>query len=124
MKLVVDANILIAAAKRDGLTRQLLRELDDLYSSPTAIQELRRYVVAYPQDILERVQLVPEDLLLTTIDEADAIISAIDPDDAHLFACALALPGSVIWANDRDLKRQLHVPVLTTSELLIVLRDR
>lgn len=46
-----------------------------------------------------------------------------DPDDVEYFALALSL-GCILWSNDKKLKEQGAVKVLSTSELLQSLSAR
>ena len=68
--------------------------------------------------IIRKVVVVPTDTLFDFREESIAIMKDIDPDDILFVACALAFPGSVIWSDDKALKRQARVPVMTTAEML------
>lgn len=80
MKLVVDANILVAALLKDALTRELL----------TAFIRKACLLVSHPED---------------------------SPYIA--LGWALKIP---LWSNDSALKQQPAVEILTTSELLGLLK--
>jgi predicted nucleic acid-binding protein len=124
MRLVVDTNILIAAVKKDGLTRQLLQEVRTIYASDSSFLELSKYFPEADVGLFNNVVRVPQANLLEHIALADHIMSSIDPDDAHVIACALAIHESVIWSNDKHLKEQRIFKVITTSELLNDLKTR
>ena len=68
--------------------------------------------------ILKKVAIVPNESLLPFRSRALEVIKDIDKDDILFIACALAFPDSVIWSNDKKLKRQKAVRVLDTEEIL------
>lgn len=49
--------------------------------------------------------------------EAFEIIKEIDPDDVIFIASALAYGNSVIWSDDKALKKQSRVKILDTREI-------
>ncbi len=65
--------------------------------------------------------MVPSEVLYSFREEALNIVKDIDMDDVLFVACALAFPGSMIWSDDKKLKRQSRVDVLNTSEMMSVL---
>jgi len=44
-----------------------------------------------------------------------------DQEDAIFVACALSMPNSAIWSNDKHLKKQDLATVYTTEEFLRIL---
>lgn len=50
--------------------------------------------------------------------EAFEAVKDIDPDDAIFIACALAYPNSILWSDDKKLKKQKTVTVLNTKEII------
>lgn len=67
--------------------------------------------------LLKKVTVVPSVVLIQHRDAALKIVKDIDVDDALYFACALAFPGSIIWSNDKKLKKQSAIKILNTSEI-------
>lgn len=71
--------------------------------------------------VLRRITVVPRAQLLQHASDAWKICKDLDPDDQMYFACALAYPGSIIWSEDKALKRQSSIPVLNTAEMFELL---
>lgn len=131
MRLVVDTNVLFAAALRDALTRRLvLQGQHRLYVPPATLEEMDRHWpelverAGTPEDLgravvrrlLARLTLVPAEALRATLPAARAAVADIDPDDAPFVAAALAV-GCDLWSNDKPLRRQRVVRVWSTGEL-------
>lgn len=132
MILVVDANILFAALIKSGTTRHLLLISDyQLFVPEFSIQEFRKHL---PE--LQKKTNLSEEKLNEILDElieiSDIKIVAfeefknkkdsaekISPDinDTAYFALALHLNCS-IWSNDKALKKQSKVKIITTKELI------
>lgn len=53
--------------------------------------------------------------------EAIRIVKDIDMGDASFIACALLYPDSIIWSDDKALKKQKEVKVLNTKEIIELL---
>ena len=135
MLLTIDANILFALFNPKSFTRRFIilnRDVLELYSPKFAIEEIERY----KQDILEKFNLT-EDNFEIIISFIRSIISFVDlefykerlieakrisPDikDVEYFALALKL-NCPIWSNDKVLKNQKTVKVLSTNELIEIL---
>ncbi len=133
MHIILDTNILLAALIRDSRTRQLILTLPAKLLLPSFVfEELEQHVAEVlskssllPENLIQvlrillsRIEIVPDRLLASYMPEARELARELDEKDAFLFACALAFPGSVIWSNDRKLKQQNRIQVLTTEELL------
>ena len=73
------------------------------------------------QIILKKVMVVPNEVLIPYKSDASNITKDIDPDDAMFFACALAYSESILWSDDKKLKKQAKVKVLNTQEIMNVL---
>ncbi len=71
--------------------------------------------------ILSKVLVVSDVVLEPYYEKALEIVKNIDPDDALFIACALAYPDSIIWSNDKDLKKQTKIKVLNTKEIIDLL---
>lgn len=132
-KIVVDANILFAALIRNSSARALIfRYPSEILTPAYLFEEVQEYwgylckksgisakeLTAVFGEILQHVTVIPEEELVSYGGIASTIMRDIDPKDALYIACALAHPGSIIWSEDKALKRQNAVRVLNTAEIL------
>lgn len=135
MDLVVDANVIIAALiSPTGHTADFFfSDQLSLYTPESLLEEVQKYKLL----LLSKTGLSEEDwnkelLLLSNrikffpwSDLADFLSKAEelspDPKDAVYFALALKLNCS-IWSNDKLLKKQDSVRVISTSELLAMFK--
>lgn len=135
MRLVVDANILIAALLKDATTREfllnenmeffgpehLLNEIKHLLKNPKIRKRLRLNdddLYDLTSSILSRIEFVPEKVFLSSIKESLSLVT--HPEDAPYIALSLALKIP-LWSNDSALKEVSSVQVFTTSELIKLL---
>ena len=133
MKIVLDSNVLFSALIKDSTTRRLILDYDDFFLFPSYIfeemeehkEELMQKSKMSKEDfdkllelLLKKVLIVPEEVLKTYKDESIEIVKDIDLDDAVFIACALANPESVIWSDDKKLKRQNKVKILNSTEMM------
>ena len=133
MLLVVDANILFAAAIKDSTTAELMfSDRLELIAPEHIFSEFNEYRA----EILEkterssadfdkfmfilwnRIGVVPHDETRGFITRAEEI--SPDPDDVQYFALSLKY-GCAVWSNDGRLKGQSEVKVLTTEDLVKLL---
>ncbi|MDO8538541.1 MAG: PIN domain-containing protein [archaeon] len=132
MILVVDANIIFSAIIKSGNTKFLLLLLDnELYSPDYFFEEFEKHL----QELCERTGLNEEQIkqaLETLIEIAGIKFVALekfiperelakeisgDPNDASYFGLAIFL-NCPIWSNDKRLKKQNKVRIITTKELI------
>ncbi|MFH1409475.1 MAG: PIN domain-containing protein [Nanoarchaeota archaeon] len=128
MRLVIDANIFIAALIAQG------RTLDYIYDSDLQLfapQFLLDEIHCHKEKIRQKTGLDPFEFMNVASDiisrihftsQHEAFLSEAtrispDPDDAEYLAVALMLQCP-IWSNDKRLKEQKEVKVLSTHELL------
>ncbi len=136
MHIIIDSNVLFSALIKDSLTRKLILDYEGVFLFPSYIfqeyekhkQELIKKTGMDDNDmqqlinlVLKKVFIVPNDILDSYRTEALQIIKDIDPDDVLFIACALAYPNSIIWSDDKKLKKQSRIKILNTSEILKVL---
>jgi len=136
MKIIIDSNVLFSALIRDSFTRRLILEYGKQFLFPEFIfeemekhkDELFRKSGMTTEDlnqllqlIIKKILIVPNSILIPYREEALEIIKEIDIDDVLFIACALAYPNSILWSNDKDLKKQNKVTVLSTAEIIKVL---
>ena len=132
MKLVVDANILFAALIKNHVTRRLLLFLDhELYAPEFILDEVYEHMAELEfktglssvkiKEILEelikdaKIALVPANQFKTKLSEGKA--SVVDSDDVPYIALALYL-SCPVWSNDKNLKKQSEVKIISTEEVM------
>lgn len=136
LKVVIDSNILFSALIRNGTNRQLILEFPgELLFSSFIYDEAKKYqheLMAKSgmnpnefqllfQFLLQRMTIVDAEKIKPFQKQAKTIVKDIDPNDDVFIACALAHPNSILWSNDKALKRQSIVRVCDTAELLTLL---
>ena len=67
--------------------------------------------------ILQKVRIIPTDILHPYRKKAYEAMKNIDPDDTLFIACALAFPQSILWSDDKKLKQQTLVHIINTQEM-------
>lgn len=137
MKLVVDANILIAALLKKAVTRELLLEKTLEFVAPEQLLKELKHLLKIPRirrrlklsdedlyeltsAILSRIDFVPEKLFLPLIKQSLSLVA--HQEDAPYVALSLAF-NIPIWSNDSELKElsSSKIKVLTTAELIELL---
>jgi len=135
MRLVVDANIMIAALIREGYTHLLFfQDGVELFSPEFIFEEFEEHkeeIVSKSgknavefDAVFERLKasmaVVPASVFGHFYEEAEKI--SPDFDDVEYFALALHLgEDAAIWTNDGALKGQSKVKIYSTSELLEII---
>lgn len=135
MKLVVDANVLIAALIKNGTSREVIMSGGFTLVSPDFMGlELGNHVDLVSKKsglsteevailltlLLKRIQTVPISEYEGRLEEARKMMEA-DIDDVPYVACYLALKCDGIWTNDSDFKRMLDMKIYQTADLLKLL---
>lgn len=134
MELVVDTNVLISALVRASATRILL--LDSrlgLFSHELVLDELLEHkdIILTKSGLdetdfrkltailLSRISIVPADVFASYLRDAYKI--SPDPEDTPFIALCMQrrIP---LWSNDSLLKKQNSVKVISTKELLELLK--
>ena len=139
MRLVVDANILVAAFLKDAVTRELLLddrldlvspeygliETRDVLKRPTVLKRMKLNAAEFDwlwSAIILRIKVLPATEYKSMIHEARQLIS--DAKDVPYLACALRLECD-IWSNDPDLQIpdvKARIGVISTQDLIKLLR--
>lgn len=130
LSIVVDANMLMSLLIAEGSKRMLFFSV---HIKPVSPEFILFEIGEHWQEIIEKSKLSEEKLkfvlsevrkTLNTFSLSDmrgfmseALQTSPDPDDAEYFALALKL-NCPIWSEDKLLKKQSRVEVLTTPELL------
>src|SRR3989338_9191005 len=136
MKIVVDANIIIAAIIRDGKCREILTNSNFEFLSPDFVLE---EIWKYKDYILERSSISENDFLFligtifnnitlvahedyaNKIKEAERIMKN-DIRDVPFAACYLALNCNGIWTNDSDYQGIKELELFSTKDLIDLIK--
>lgn len=136
MNIIIDSNILFSALIKNSFTRKLILTYDGFFLFPNFIfeemenhkEELINKSGMNHEDfnnlfqlILRKVIIVPNEILYNYKNEALKIVKDIDPDDVLFIACVLAYPESILWSEDKKLKRQTKIKVFNTQEIKNIL---
>lgn len=130
MKLIVDSNILFTFFWKNATATDLFVFQDlELYSPQFALAEIEKYAAVIIRkakmsdkefrDIKKELELlmifVPLEKYASFLQRAAKITS--DKDDIDFLALALAKKYPV-WSNDKELKKQNKIKILTTKEVI------
>jgi len=139
MIIVLDSNILFAALIKNSTVRSMIYQLNTILVMPEVVLDaIRRYKhdlvpkSKLTEDdfeeilrlLLNCVRIIPNEQILPYRNEAWKLVKDHSPEDVMFIACALAFEGSILWSDDKKLKRQNKVTVLNTSEILKILNNR
>lgn len=134
MKLVVDANVVMAALAKSSITRGiLLYPYIDYYSPSYLLEEIKEHedeiAAKSGEGYKEALSIIMKKLIIVKYDsykdkmgEADKIIGHIDKDDVQYIALALVLEAYGIWSYDPHMKKQNVVEVFSTSALIALIK--
>jgi len=137
MRIIIDANILIAALIRDSTIRKILLEKDfNLYAPPFILEEVYehsdeiRIKTGLNQNLLikkikeifalSKIQIISSFEIKSFLKEAKEI--SPDRDDVEYVALALKMNCS-IWSEDKELRKIQKVQIINTKELMSKLRN-
>ena len=136
MIIVIDSNILFSALVKDSLTRKLIFELNEELVFPESIfEELRRNKPDLVKKsklseenfdevlrvISKYIKIIPTEQFKIYREEAWELIKEHSPEDVMFIACALSFENSILWSDDKKLKRQNKVKVFNTKEVMEIL---
>ncbi len=137
MIIVLDANILFSALIKDSTIRKLILEYDGKFLIPAYIfQEMRKHKKELVNKskmneenfnlllkiIVKKLKIVSNKELLMHAKTALEIVKNIDINDALFVACALVYENSIIWSEDKQLKKQNFVKIMNTEEIKIMMK--
>lgn len=127
MKIIIDTNILLSALIRDSTTRKVLMKSKHIFYYPEiSMKEVRKHK---PEVIrksgidehtynkilamfMKKIILITDEQIIEKIDVAKDMIS--DPDDVVFVASCLAVPGSIIWRDDKHFDN-IGLPVVKSN---------
>ena len=129
----MDMNVLMSALIKDSLTRRLISKSQNQLWFPEAAYKLLlgfrkaitkrtgsevKDVDALIKGLFTHIRIFPGNEMGENSAKARRAMAGIDLEDAIFVACALSLPDSAVWSNDKHLKMQKLVMVYTTEELV------
>jgi predicted nucleic acid-binding protein len=132
MNIILNSNILFSAIIRNSETRrQIVKHKADILIPEKVFEEINKHkkeiekksglgqeeVEYILKELVKDVRIITYDEISTFVDEALEIMKNIDIYDAEFIACGLAFPGSIIWSDDKNLKKQNRVNIINTKEL-------
>jgi len=133
-KMVVDTNAVAASLVKEGISRQILLASGILFFAPCFLrEELEEHKDVFlaksglpakdyekvMNAVLASIVQIPADSYL--VFKQKALELTPDHDDWPFIALALSL-SCPIWSNDKGMKGQQEVEVLSTGELVELLR--
>ncbi|MBS3168408.1 PIN domain-containing protein [Candidatus Woesearchaeota archaeon] len=135
MIIILDSNILFAALIKDSTIRSIIYRLDDLVMPEVILDAIRRYKhelilkSKLSEDqfeeilrlLLKQIRIIPNEQILPYRGEAWELVKDHSPEDVMFIACALAFNSSILWSDDKKLKRQSIVRILNTSEIINII---
>jgi len=135
MDIILDLNVLMSALIKDSYTRELIVKATKAHHKHwipgVAFKKLVKYrkyiskrkgcdpadVDSLLKELMKYVSILPVDKTAPNVLKAKKTMDPIDPEDSIFIACALSIPGAVIWSNDRHFNEQDLVKVCTTKEM-------
>jgi len=137
LEIILDANVVFAAMIKNGLTRHLiLRSGWNFYIPEFIFSEIENHINTVSEKtelseeelkellnnfiIAANITITPSQEIQPLIKDAEKI--SPDIDDIHYFALALKIKCP-IWSNDKELKKQEVIQILTTQEILDEIRE-
>jgi predicted nucleic acid-binding protein len=133
MDLVIDANVLFSALIKNSTTSEILfNDRCMLFSPEFIIEEFMKYeklilkktkrsreeFIMFIHQLKERIIIVPEEEYSKHMGTAEK--TSPDENDAIYFALALKFKCP-IWSNDKRLKEQNKVKIISTKEIIEIL---
>ena len=68
--------------------------------------------------LMENISTVSDEKIKARIEGAMKVMNDIDPKDAPILACALAIPNGGIWTQDKHFDKQNKVKIWNSKDLL------
>ncbi len=134
MKIVVDANVVVAALVRSSITREvLLYPYIDYYSPDFLLDEIKEHEKEISAKtgkgyksalelITKKIRIMPKQFYAKSMREAHKVIGGIDKDDEPYIALALSLRADGIWSYDTDFRKQRKVKIFSIGDLSLLLK--
>ena len=117
MKVVIDCNVVVSAARIDGVCREVVDEAvrhHEIVLSDPIVEEYEA-VAERPKHALYRDSLRANirelERVAAVVEPADAVFGLSDPDDEVYLATAMAGGAALITGNRRDFTEPRYGPV-------------
>lgn len=132
MKLIVDANILIAALIKNSAARNVLLDpMHEFYVPDYGVQEIYAYldiisrksglsreqILRVLDTLLKYCRQIPTAFYADKLKEAIAIMKKIDEKDAPYLALSLSFPNDGILSEDKHFEKQTVVKTWKIKDL-------
>lgn len=133
MELVINANRVIAALVKNGVSRKIILSTKFGFFSPEfGLLEVKKYKElikkksrlseqdfnSLMQMLLSKIAVFSEhEISDSSMKKAIKIMKKIDPDDVVFIALCIDLGGKPIWTDDQHFQKQNQIKVLTTAQL-------
>jgi predicted nucleic acid-binding protein len=135
MNIILDMNVLMSALIKDSYTRELIVKATKAHHKhwvpEVAFKKLVKYrmyisrrkgcdpadVDSLLEELMKYVSILPGAKIESNVQRAKKVMGHIDSENSVFVACALSIPSSVIWSNDRHFREQKLVKVYTTDEM-------
>jgi len=136
MKLVIDSNRVMAGLIKDSITRMIILNEKFEFIAPeyllTEIYKHRDYLMkkAHLSDrefeltlstLMERIDFIPEDEFMGSLEKAEKIMKDIDPKDSPFLAVGLSFKIEGIWSEDKDFDQQDVIKRYSTKDLFTII---
>jgi predicted nucleic acid-binding protein len=134
VKYVLDVNILLSSLIKDSVTRRIIFEsgLDFYFPEISYIKiiEYKDYIMKKASlndkeffillaKVMSHITLIKREELMPYWDLAFNMMKKIDEEDAIFIAAAFALgENSIILSDDKHLKKQKSIQVITTKDFI------
>jgi len=133
LRLVVDANIIIASLIRDSLVRKMIINLPfEFYSPSFVFKEIEKHIkviseknslsVKENQEVLARISrylhVIDFRFYSRKIGESKRIIGHVDQKDIPYIALSLSFLNDGIWSEDAHFKKQKAIKIWRTKDLI------
>lgn len=131
--IILDSNILFSALIKDSITRKIILNYNGFFYMPSFVfDEINKHKKEIFQKsglkqeefgilmevLLAKIRVIPKYKLLPFKNKSASIARNIDPNDAVFIASVLAYPGSILWSDDKNLKKIEGIRVLNTKEII------
>ncbi len=138
MRLVVDTNRIIAALVKDSVSRRIILHFDgELITIAFSKEELGDHMDEILkkakiseseldmilEKLISKIVIIDDRIIESHMEEAKELMEKTDPSDVPFIAAALAT-SSPIWSDDKHFKKQDKIRVITTKELIEVLKGK
>jgi predicted nucleic acid-binding protein len=131
MNIVIDTNIFISALINEGITREIIMNLNYNFILPEfAFEEIEEHKLEIIKKsslserefnilflrLLKYIRRIPKEIICDYAEDASEIIKEIDKEDIQFIATALAF-NCPVWSNDKHFKMQDKIKIFTTKDM-------